>query len=106
MTEKTKTELSRRHLLARIGGLAAAAYTIPAFTTMSMAHASDGGSAASAESAASSPSETSDASEASDVSAASGMSEASLSSSASGCEPGTSWDGKTYTSSGKACLPD
>ncbi|MEL6684805.1 MAG: hypothetical protein AAFX89_10715 [Pseudomonadota bacterium] len=112
MTEKKTTQLSRRALFARIGGLAAAAYTVPAFTTMSMAHASSGASAASAGSANSSasspsePSEASDASDASDASAASDASGASLASSASGCEPGTSWDGKTYNSSGRACLPD
>ncbi len=115
MTEKKTTQLSRRALFARIGGLAAAAYTVPAFTTMSMAHASSGASAASAGSAnssASSPSEPSEASDASDASAASEASAASdasgasLASSASGCEPGTSWDGKTYNSSGRACLPD
>ena len=82
MSENPK-ELSRRKMLARIGTLAAAAYTVPAFTTMSMAHASDGGSAASEQSAASSMSEASEASDASEASEASSVSSASESSSAS-----------------------
>ena len=45
-SEKT---LSRRKALGRIGLFATAAYTIPAFTTLSMAHASSGSSAASGE---------------------------------------------------------
>ncbi len=57
MTKNTKTEaLSRRKLLGRIGVLAAASYSIPAFTTLSVAQAGSGasgggGSAPSAESA-------------------------------------------------------
>jgi len=84
--------LSRRKMLARIGGVAAAAYAVPAFTTMSMAHASDGGSAASSESSASSVSSMSEASEPSD------MSEASVASSPSDCdELGGTWDETTGT---------
>lgn len=67
-------QLSRRKMLARIGGLAAAAYAAPALTTMSMAHASSGassGSSASSESSASSGSSVSSASEQSLGSAAS-----------------------------------
>ena len=42
MTKTTKSEavLSRRKMLGRIGILAAVGYTVPAFTTLSMAHAS------------------------------------------------------------------
>ena len=36
-TETTEGTLSRRKALGRIGLLAAAAYTVPAFTTLSMA---------------------------------------------------------------------
>ena len=100
MSENPK-ELSRRKMLARIGTLAAAAYTVPAFTTMSMAHASDGGSAASANSSASSPSEPSEPSEASGASssssgASSSSSSASLPSNSEDClEDGGTWDETT-----------
>ncbi len=60
-SEKT---LSRRKALGRIGLFATAAYTVPAFATLSMAHASSGASSASA------------ASEASEASTASGPSDA------------------------------
>ena len=99
MTEKKTSELSRRALLTRIGGLAAAAYTVPAFTTMSMAHASSGSSAASSNSSASSPSEPSEpseASEASDASKASDASGVSVASGPSDCESmGGTWNGET-----------
>lgn len=61
-----KTVLSRRLALGRLGLLAATAYTIPAFTTLSMAHA---GSRSSAPSKVSKPSEPSTPSAASDPSA-------------------------------------
>lgn len=97
MTEEKTTAVSRRQLMARIGGLAAAAYTVPAFTTMSMAHASDGGSAGSGNSggsgnssAGSSPSEMSGSS--------------SVSSGASGCADG---EKKSYTANGRReCVSD
>lgn len=61
MTKTTKTDaLSRRKLLGRIGVLAAASYTVPAFTTLSMAQAGSGASGGS--------SNSSDASEASEPS--------------------------------------
>ncbi len=45
MTKETKTAaLSRRKLLGRIGVLAAAGYTVPALTTLSMAQAGSGAS--------------------------------------------------------------
>jgi hypothetical protein len=45
MTKETKTNaLSRRKLLGRIGVLAAAGYTVPALTTLSMAQAGSGAS--------------------------------------------------------------
>ena len=85
--------ISRRKMLARIGGVAAAAYAVPAFTTMSMAHASDGGSAASSESSASSMSSMSSTSS---MSEASDMSEASVASSPSDCdEMGGVWNEET-----------
>ena len=50
----TKTNaLSRRKLLGRIGLLAAAGYTVPALTTLSVAHAGSGASNSSGTSAAS-----------------------------------------------------
>ena len=111
MTEKKTTAVSRRQLMARIGGLAAAAYAVPAFTTMSMAHASDASaaskaSAASEQSSASEPSDPSEPSKASEASGTSTSSTSSMSSGASGCAEGTSWDGKSYNSSGRACMPD
>jgi hypothetical protein len=74
MTIKKPTDLSRRHLIARIGTLAVAAYTVPAFTTMSMAHASSGASAASSQSSASEQSAQSSTSTASGQSKSSGPS--------------------------------
>lgn len=85
MSDEQNT-LSRRNMLTRIGTLAAVAYTAPAFTTMSMAHASDGGSAASSNSSASSPSEPSEASEASAPSSAESCADA-----------GGTWDAATGT---------
>ena len=41
---KTSDQLSRRKLLGRIGLLAAASYSVPAFTTLSMAQAGSGAS--------------------------------------------------------------
>jgi len=83
--------LSRRKALGRIGLFATAAYTVPAFATLSMAHASSGAS---------------DASDASDASEASGSSDASTPSAASpsdveracGTEPldASSAEGVTY----------
>lgn len=121
MTDKT-TAVSRRQLLTRIGGLAAAAYTVPAFTTMSMAHASDGSSSPSPNSPASAPSNPSAPSTPSDPSGPSKPSAPSnpsapstpsmssgpsdSSSDANGCAAGTSWDGRTYNASGKVCSPD
>lgn len=65
MTDNTDKTLSRRKALTRIGGVAFAAYTIPAFTMLSVAHASSG---VSASSEASDASDASDASEPSDTS--------------------------------------
>ena len=76
MTENNDP-LSRRKLLGRIGLLAAAGYSIPAFTTLSMAQAGSGSSGASGGSApseASAPSEPSEPSAASDPSTPSGPS--------------------------------
>jgi len=64
--------LSRRKALGRIGLFATAAYTVPAFATLSMAHASSGVSNAS--DGSSDASEASEASEASTPSVASGPS--------------------------------
>ena len=63
MTKTTKSEavLSRRKMLGRIGILAAAGYSVPAFTTLSMAHAS-GTSGASTSGASTSGASTSGAS--------------------------------------------
>jgi len=63
MTKTTKSEavLSRRKMLGRIGILAAAGYSVPAFTTLSMAHAS-GTSGASTSGASASGASTSGAS--------------------------------------------
>lgn len=75
MTDNTPNDVSRRHMLTRIGTLAAVAYTVPAFTTLSMAHASSG--ASSAASARSAPSDRSKASDPSEASLASRPSRAS-----------------------------
>ena len=89
MMSDNENDLSRRKLLARIGGLAAAAYAAPAFTTMSMAHASDGASSGSSASSESSASSVSSMSEASDPSVASGPSD---------CESmGGVWDAENST---------
>ena len=76
MSEKT---LSRRAALLRIGALAGAAYTVPAFTTVSMAHAS-GASGSSASSASSESSASSQSSPSSQSSASSAASQSSASS--------------------------
>ena len=47
MTDKTETNLDRRNMLRRIGLVAAVAYSVPAFTTLSMAQAASGVSDAS-----------------------------------------------------------
>lgn len=70
MTDNTDKTLSRRKALTRIGGVAFAAYTIPAFTMLSVAHASSG---VSSSSEASDASDASDASEPSDTSTPSGV---------------------------------
>ena len=70
MTNNTDKTLSRRKALTRIGGVAFAAYTIPAFTMLSVAHASSG---VSATSEASDASDASDSSEPSDTSTPSGV---------------------------------
>lgn len=80
MTNEDKTVLTRRKALTRLGVFAVAAYTIPAVTTLSMAHASSGGSAASAASGGSSNSGNSGPSDASDPSAGSDPSTASTAS--------------------------
>ena len=67
-TDKTEKTLSRRKALARIGLFATAAYTIPAFATLSMAQANSGASEASSSSEASDPSEPSEASAPSEAS--------------------------------------
>jgi hypothetical protein len=94
MTEYNETKLSRRTVMARIGGLAVTAYTVPSFTTLSTAQAASSASAASAASAASS------ASPASAPSAASGPSGPSNTMTSDECESGggsvvTSEDGVT-----------
>lgn len=43
-TDKSETALSRRKMLGRIGLLAVAGYSVPAFTTLSMAQAGSGAS--------------------------------------------------------------
>ena len=68
---KDEQQISRRKALGRIGLLATAAYTVPAFATLSMAQAASGNSDASDGSDASDASDGSDASDASGVSAAS-----------------------------------
>ena len=75
--DKDEQQISRRKALGRIGLLATAAYTVPAFATLSMAQAASGNSDASDSSDASEASDGSDASDASDVSDASGVSAAS-----------------------------
>ncbi|NDW54299.1 hypothetical protein [Aliiroseovarius sp. PrR006] len=77
MTKEDDKVFSRRKALTRIGGLALAAYSVPALTTLSAAHASSAPSAASAASEASDPSPASDPSEASEPSEASVPSESS-----------------------------
>jgi len=67
-SDTSEQVISRRKALGRIGLFATAAYTVPAFATLSMAHASSGVSEASE------ASEPSEASEASDASTASGPS--------------------------------
>lgn len=81
-SEVNNKTLSRRKALARIGLFAAVAYTVPAFTTLSIAHAS-GSSDASDASDSSDASDTSDVSETSEVSETSGTSTVS---SPSDCE--------------------
>jgi predicted metal-binding membrane protein len=73
-SDATEQVITRRKALGRIGLFATAAYTVPAFATLSMAHASSG---ASGTSTASEASTSSDASDASDASAASEASTAS-----------------------------
>lgn len=46
-SDATEQVLTRRKALGRIGLFATAAYTVPAFATLSMAHASSGASSAS-----------------------------------------------------------
>ena len=46
-SDATEQVISRRKALGRIGLFATAAYTVPAFATLSMAHASSGASGAS-----------------------------------------------------------
>ena len=77
MNDEENINESRRRALGRLGALALSAYTIPVFTTMSMAHASESSAASdpSEPSVLSEPSEVSEASEPSDVSAASEPSE-------------------------------
>ncbi len=103
MSQKT---LSRRAALLRVGALAGAAYAAPAFTTMSMAHAS-GHSDASASSASSA---SSAASEASASSASSAASEASMASRPSGAvsDPGVQAcvDSTTTDAEFDQCLQD
>ncbi|MCK4861859.1 MAG: hypothetical protein KAS85_08130 [Rhodobacteraceae bacterium] len=70
-SDATEQVITRRKALGRIGLFATAAYTVPAFATLSMAHAS---SNASSTSSASGNSDASDASDASDPSVASGPS--------------------------------
>lgn len=67
-SDTSEQVISRRKALGRIGLFATAAYTVPAFTTLSMAHAS---SNASSSSDASTPSDASGSSAASTPSGAS-----------------------------------
>lgn len=79
MTKHDDTpDLSRRRALTRIGSIALAAYSVPAFTTLSAAHASSSGA-----SAPSAPSEPSAPSAPSAPSSSSGPSRSSSSSSSS-----------------------
>ncbi len=97
MNDEENINESRRRALGRLGALALSAYTIPVFTTMSMAHAGESSAASdrsepsdlSGLSDLSEPSEDSEASEQSDVSAASEPSEPSLASGPSDveCDP-------------------
>ncbi len=109
MSQKT---LSRRAALLRVGALAGAAYAAPAFTTMSMAHASghSDASASSASSASSGSSASSAASEASASSASSAASEASMASRPSGAvsDPGVQAcvDSTTTDAEFDQCLQD
>ena len=75
--------LSRRKALGRIGLFATAAYTIPAFTTISMVHASSGASSGASSDTSGASSGTSAASEPSPASEPSVCSEPS-----GGSEPG------------------
>ncbi|OUS04166.1 hypothetical protein A9Q96_14485 [Rhodobacterales bacterium 52_120_T64] len=80
--DKTKTNnetLSRRKALSRIGLFVAAAYSIPAFTTLSMARASSGTSGTSTSDGASSSGASSGASSSGASSGSSDVSGASLS---------------------------
>jgi|LGOV01.1.fsa_nt_gb hypothetical protein len=83
-SDTSEQVISRRKALGRIGLFATAAYTVPAFATLSMAHASSGASGSSDSSGSSDPSITSDPSVASEASVASDPSVASAASPASG----------------------
>jgi len=84
MSDEIEKKLSRRKAMTRLGGAALAAYTIPAFTMLSAAHAASSVSASSAPSPASTASPASAPSSASGASTASGASEASTPSATSG----------------------
>jgi len=75
--EADASTMTRRKALSRLGGVAFMAYSIPALTTLSVAHASSG---ASNSSNASEASEASEASTASEASSSSGPSKSSGSS--------------------------
>lgn len=71
-SETSEQVITRRKALGRIGLFATAAYTVPAFATLSMAHASSNASSTSSASDG-----TSDASGSSDASGTSGASDTS-----------------------------
>ena len=73
-SDNSEQVISRRKALGRIGLFATAAYTVPAFATLSMAHASSNASSSSDASGSSNSSSSSDASSSSNASTPSGAS--------------------------------
>ena len=73
-SDTDQTMMTRRKALRRLGSVALFAYSVPALTTLSVAHASSGASNASNASEASDPSDPSDPSDASNASNASSSS--------------------------------
>lgn len=77
MSDEVEKKLSRRKAMTRLGGAAFAAYTIPAFTMLSAAHAASSVSSSSTPSAGSTASVTSAPSDGSGPSDTSGPSDVS-----------------------------